>query len=252
MNVERPSTIQPSSQAREGLYFNLAYRVFAYYGLMAVFGSLLFGFAHDAAAPASNFRFNLLLYAAFVAPHLVMTRPWFKRAVWGNPAGSPAERRVYIAIAVVTWLAVLALHRPVPGGEVELPHWLAVIVHFSGVVGFLYCFFLFVQGATLNVLDGLLGVPGAAMSFSHGPETPLFTDGPYAEVRHPMYRAALLAGLSSLLIYPNAGQLLWAVLIAVTFIGFIPVEEAQLIRARGDDYRRYRERTPYRLIKGIW
>jgi protein-S-isoprenylcysteine O-methyltransferase Ste14 len=217
---------------------------------MAVFGSLLLGFRHEPAASASNYGKNLFLYAAFLVPHLVMTRPWFKRSVWGNPAGSLRERQVYIAVAVVSWLAVLVLQYqwPLPGGELDLP----AAVRFGGYIGFLYGFFLFFQGATTKLLDGLLGVPGALMNFSHGPETPLFTDGPYAGVRHPMYRAAVLAGLASLLIHPNLGQLLWALLIAATFIGFIPVEEAQLIRARGEDYRRYRERTPYRLFRGIW
>jgi protein-S-isoprenylcysteine O-methyltransferase Ste14 len=41
-------------------------------------------------------------------------------------------------------------------------------------------------------------------------------------------------------------------MIGASFIGFIPVEEAQLMAARGDDYRRYREQTPYRLFRGVW
>jgi len=51
---------------------------------MTVFGSLLHGFRHDSNAPAINYGLNLLLYAAFMIPHLVMTRPWFKQRVWGS------------------------------------------------------------------------------------------------------------------------------------------------------------------------
>ncbi len=57
---------------------------------------------------------------------------------------------------------------------------------------------------------------------------------------------------ASLLIHPNIGQLFWALLPTATFVAFIPVEEAQLLRARGDDYRKYMERTPWRLFRGFW
>ncbi len=67
-----------------------------------------------------------------------------------------------------------------------------------------------------------------------------------------MYQAALCGGACSLLIHPNMAQMFWAVLIGITFIGFVPIEEAQLLDARGDDYRRYQERVPYRLFRGIW
>src|SRR5262249_8686438 len=105
---------------------------------------------------------------------------------------------------------------------------------------------------SFEMTDGLLGVPGAVSQYSHGAETPLFTDGPYADVRHPMYRAAMFASLSSLFIHPNVAQLFWVAVIGTTFLAFIPVEEAQLIAARGDDYREYQRRTPYRLFRGLW
>ena len=228
--------------------FKFVYRNFAYLGLFSIFGSLLYGFNYDDAAPAGNFIYNLLLYAIFIAPHLIMTRSWFKRALWGNPAGSPTERRVYITVTVVMWLAVLALHQPVPGVALDSPDW----IRFGGAVLFLWGFFMFFEGATTNIIDGLLGVPGSVTAYSHGPETALFTEGAYARVRHPQYRAFILASLASLLIYPNMGQLFWILLLSATFIAFIPVEEAQLLRARGDAYQRYMERTPWRLFEGIW
>jgi protein-S-isoprenylcysteine O-methyltransferase Ste14 len=225
-----------------------AYRGFAYFGLFSIFGSLLYGFYYDDAAPAGNFGYNLLLYGVFIAPHLVMTRAWFKQGLWGNPAGTPAERRVYITTTIILWLAVVALHEPVPGLAFEPPHWM----RFLGGVFFLWAFFMFFQGATTDMIDGLLGVPGSVSAYSHGPETPLFTDGGYAQVRHPQYRAFIAGAAASLLIHPHMGQLFWAILLSATFVAFIPIEEAQLIRARGDDYRKYIERTPWRLFKGFW
>ena len=78
------------------------------------------------------------------------------------------------------------------------------------------------------------------------------TQGSYASVRHPMYRAAFYLAFSSLLVHPNAGQLLFAILTSAGFLGFIPFEEHQLIEARGDAYRNYMRATPYRVFRGIW
>ena len=95
--------------------FARLYRIIAYFGLMSVFASLIYGFRYDPEAGEQHYLYNLLLYVAFIAPHLTWTRAWWKRAVWGDPAGSPRERRAYITLTLVTWFAVLLLHWPVPG-----------------------------------------------------------------------------------------------------------------------------------------
>jgi protein-S-isoprenylcysteine O-methyltransferase Ste14 len=209
---------------------------------------MLYGFRYGPAAPAGNYWFNVGLYAGFIVPHLIMTRSWFKRAAWGHPYSTPRERRFYITITVITWLALFWLQQPVPGPALALPE----AIRFAGLVGFIVCILKFFQGKSFDAIDGLLGVPGSVTAYSHGPETPLFTDGPYAGVRHPMYRAAILAGVCGLLIHPHMGQLLWTLLIGATFIAFIPVEEAQMIASRGDEYRQYMKGTPYRLFRGLW
>jgi protein-S-isoprenylcysteine O-methyltransferase Ste14 len=224
------------------------YRVFAYFGLMSIFGALFYGFRYDSHAPWGNYLFDVMLYGAWAAVHLVMTRPWFKRAAYGARAGSPIERQVFIGTTVITWLSVLWFHRPLPGWSVAV----AAPVAFAASVGFLGCVFAFFEGATFAAVDGLLGVPGAAMSHSHGMETPLLTEGRYSSVRHPQYQAAMLAGVCSLFIHPNMAQLLWVLMIASTFVAFIPTEEAQLLAARGDAYSAYMQKTPWRLVPGFW
>ncbi len=224
------------------------YRIFGYFGLASIFGSMLYGFRYDPFAPASNYLWNAAMYLAWAAVHLGMTRTGFKHAVYGSRAGSPLERRVYIAVGVGTWLAVLAFHLPVPGTEIALPDW----VRFAADVGFILSVLAFFEGATFAMLDGLLAVPGAAMTHSHGQETPLLTQGQYGRVRHPMYRAALLVAFCSLLIHPNAAQAFWCVMIGATFVGFIPIEERQLLAARGDDYQLYMQSTPWRLVPRLW
>jgi protein-S-isoprenylcysteine O-methyltransferase Ste14 len=231
-----------------GAVYKAVYRVFAYFGMLSVSGAILFGFSFSATAPAANYGLNILLYGLFIVPHLILTRSWVKRRLWGNPAGHPRERRFYITLTIVTWFGIFLLHRPVPGIVLDLPPWTL----FVGMVLFLIFFRMLFEGVTTPMIDGLLGVPGSVKAYSHGPEAPLFTEGPYAQVRHPMYRAFLLIGLTSLLIHPNTGQLLWIAMIGTTFIAFIPVEGAQMIRARGDDYLEYRKQTPWRIMRGIW
>jgi len=237
-----------SGQGAASTIFARCYRLFGYFGLMTVLAALLYGFSYDQADPWWHYPFNIGLYLVFVVPHLVMTRSWLKQRAWGNPAGSLRERQVYIFVSVIMWGGLLWLHRGVPGPALSV----VLPIRFAGYVGFLWSLLLFFEGATRASLDGLIGVPGTEMQYSHGHETPLYTEGPYAEVRHPMYRAIMLMGICALAVHPNAAQLFWTAMVGATFLAFIPIEEAQLLAARGDDYRRYRQQTPYRLFRGIW
>ncbi len=239
---------EPTTQPTRGsTLFRLAYRIFGYFGLMSVNAALVLGFRYIAEASWLNYPFNIMLYAAFLAPHLLLTRADVKESVWRKLRGTRTERQLYIALTIVSWLLVLWLHRPVPGGSLDV----AEPIRFAALVGFLWATLLSYDGMTRAVLDGLLGVPGADVQYAHV-DAPLQTDGQYAQVRHPMYRAVVLMGLAALVFHPNAGQLLWSILLGATFIGYIPVEERLLLEARGDEYRRYCERTPYRLFRGIW
>lgn len=228
--------------------FKRVYWVFAYLGLMTLSASFIMGFRYAADAPLSNYAFNILLYAGFIAVHIVMTMPALKRAIYGSPAGSPTERRVYISISVVTWILVYWLHKPVPGFGYESPTWLAYV----GLCAVLLSLIGFFEFATFEGLGKLVGMPGSELSHSAGSESPLMTEGSYAHVRHPMYRAAFFLAFCSLIVHPNTGQLLFALMITASFVGFIPFEEHQLLRARGDDYRAYMTQTPYRLFPGVW
>jgi protein-S-isoprenylcysteine O-methyltransferase Ste14 len=224
------------------------YRLGAYFGLFSIFGSMLYGFRYDPAAPASNYLFNVGLYVAWAAVHLAMTGAPFKRLAYGPRMGEPIERQVFIGVTVVTWLAVLWVHRPVPGPSFVFPGPL----RFAATVGFIAAGFAFFEGFTFAVFDGFFAVPGRVMQMSHGAETPLLTEGRYAAVRHPMYQAAIWGALCSLVIHANAGQLLWCAFLGATFVGFIPIEEERLVAARGEAYQAYRRQTPWRLLRGVW
>ena len=228
--------------------FQKAYWFFSHLGLMAVTAAFVFGFRYDAQAPLGNLYFNVVLYAIFILIHIIMTIPAFKRLAFGSPEGSLFERQIYITVSILTWLLVYSLHKAVPGFGYTQPFF----VQFIGLCAVLLSFLAFFEFATFAGLSSLLGVPGSELSHSTGAETPLLTEGPYASVRHPMYRAFFFLSFSSLLIHPNTGQLLFAVIVSASFISFVPFEERQLIKARGDEYREYMKKTPYRVFKGVW
>ena len=65
-------------------------------------------------------------------------------------------------------------------------------------------------------------------------------------------RAFFFLVLSTFIMHPNAGQLLFSLMVWMSFIAFIPFEEHQLLKARGQEYRDYMSRVPYRVFRGVW
>ena len=224
------------------------YSSFVFLGLMAVPASFLIGWRFDPGAPVGNYVFNFLAFMLFMAIHIIMLLPAFKKLVYGNPDSSSNERRIYVIISVVTWLALYIIHKPVPGFGFESPVWL----QFFGVCLFLLGFLMFFEGIHFEFLNAFLGTPGTELSHSSDGSTPLLTEGSYGKVRHPMYRGAVTYALSSLLIHPHTGQLLFSVMVALGFLLFIPFEEKALVKARGDEYTAYMEVVKYRVFRGIW
>jgi len=215
---------------------------------MSFSAAFFMGFRHERGAPFSNVLFDILLFAVFIVVHIAMTMPAFKKRVFGRPEGTLFERQVYVTISIVTWVGMYWLHEPIGGFGFTSPAWL----EFIGYCAMVLSVVAFFEFATFEAIGGLLGKPGSDLSHSVGEETPIMREGSYAKVRHPMYRAAFFLTVSSLLVHPNAAQLLFAVMTSAAFIAFIPFEESQLIKGRGDAYRDYMLATPYRLFRGIW
>ena len=148
----------------------------------------------------------------------------------------------------MTWLLVYFYHLPVPGFAFVSPAWLQLV----GICGVLMGLLMFFEGATFDFIRAFIGTPGTELSHSADADTPLMTEGSYASVRHPMYRGAVTYTFASVLIHPHAGQLLFAAMVALSFVLFIPFEEKALIRSRGDQYREYMSVVRYRVFRGIW
>ncbi len=227
---------------------NRIYWFIACTGVMTVSASFIVGFRYEQNAPYINYLINTVLFLLFIAIHMLMTLPSFKRLVYGTAAGSPFERRIYITVSIITWVAVYFLHKPMPGFAYVSPVW----VQFLGTCFLLLCVFAFFEYTNFEMINGFIGMPGTELSHATDKIAPLMKEGSYAMVRHPMYRAMTLLTFSSLLIHPNAAQLFFAIIVSFSFIVFIPFEEKMLLQARGEEYVLYMETTKYRIFRGIW
>lgn len=75
-------------------------------------------------------------------------------------------------------------------------------------------------------------------------EHELVTHGPYRFIRHPLYAGALLLLISTSLVFGDWIILGYALAGILAFrLLIIPVEEAQLLEAFGEDYECYQSRT---------
>lgn len=75
-------------------------------------------------------------------------------------------------------------------------------------------------------------------------EHQLITTGPYAVVRHPLYLGLIDFLLGSALFFNDAGLFVAGLLFVVYFTAQIRIEERLFERHFGDEWRRYRARTP--------
>ena len=102
--------------------------------------------------------------------------------VYGSAEGGPAERRVYMVVAILSWVAVYLVHWPLPGPTIAVPEWLAYL----GGCAFLMSFLAFTEGTTFEGVKAFAGVPGYGQTHGAAGDAPLQTEGSYASVRHPM------------------------------------------------------------------
>ncbi len=141
----------------------------------------------------------------------------------------PAPLRVLVLLA--TLAAFVVLERS--AGTVALP----VTVRLVGVL-------LALGGVVLHLVGRRALGPAWSAPVSVRTGQQVVERGPYAVVRHPLYAAALLLAVGTVVAHPSLATLCLAVGLAAGIATKIRVEERALRAVCGDAYGRYAARVP--------
>jgi protein-S-isoprenylcysteine O-methyltransferase Ste14 len=189
--------------------------------------------------PALSTPFLVSIYCWFALELGLLVRDLVRRR---GRLGRDRGTRVIVAISLAgsIWIGIL-LRTLVPAWDTPAPSAFAA----AGLVAIW-------AGLAVRVW-AVLALGGSFSTFIEvGADQVVVTRGPYRWVRHPSYTGLLLIALGFGL---GAGNWLSLVICAVIPpLGLLPriaVEESELTRVLGDQYRRYQSAT-YRLVPGVW
>jgi protein-S-isoprenylcysteine O-methyltransferase Ste14 len=182
---------------------------------------------------------DAILLAVFACHHSVFARDPVKRLV-ARVVPERLLRSVYVWVASLLLVGVLALWRPVAGVLYHIQGWPAAVnagVQLSGV-------WLIARAvAAIDPLE-LAGIRRARANDS------LQVGGPYAWVRHPLYLGWMLAlfGAANM----TADRFTFAALTTLYLAVAVPWEERSLRRTFGEQYARYQRAVRWRMVPFVY
>jgi methanethiol S-methyltransferase len=189
---------------------------------------------------------DVALLALFAVQHSIMARPAFKRW-WTRIVPPSAERSTYVLASSVCLVVLVAAWRPITDDvwRVTSQPWRALLtaVGLAGWATVLLSTFL------INHFD-LFGLRQvfARLRRRRLPEHEFATPFLYRAVRHPIYLGFLTAFWAAPRM--TVGHVLFAAVTTGYILLAVQLEERDLIRVFGEQYRDYRQRVPM-LIPGL-
>jgi protein-S-isoprenylcysteine O-methyltransferase Ste14 len=182
---------------------------------------------------------DTLLLGLFAVQHSVMARPGFKRW-WTRMVPRSVERSTYVLLASLALILLYWQWRPIPTIVWEIGNpTLAMAVQalsFAGWMLVLVSTFVINHFELFGLQQVVTHMGGRAVAEPH-----FKTPSLYKVVRHPIYLGFIVAFWAAPVM--TAGHLLFAAVTTAYILVGIFLEERDLVKLFGDDYRSYKERV---------
>lgn len=182
---------------------------------------------------------NAGLLALFAVQHSVMARPAFKRW-WTRIVPRPVERSTYVLATSVVFVLLFWQWRAIPATVWNVEGIAGTVLfglYFAGIATVLYATFLIDHFDLFGLRQVVLYFRGLDYT-----QKRFVTPGPYKHIRHPLYVGWLMTFWFTP--HMTVGHLVFAIGASAYIFVAIVFEERDLLSHLGEDYRRYRERTP--------